>query len=145
MTGVLAQVAMTALGAAALLLILRRMRRRQPQRSPSAFDLALTPHSEPEPELDEITGLQLAFSSAREMPDYLHGRLRPLLREAAAQRLRERRGIELAREPERAAAVLGEQAAAFLEAGPAARDRRRPQAGLSLERLEGLVRALEAI
>lgn len=143
---VLSQVALTALGMIALAIILRRLARRLPSPPASQFDLALTREPEPEADLDEITSLQLAFAGAREMPDYLQGRLRPLLRDTAAQRLRERLGIELDQEPERAAAVLGAQAAAFLQVGSARpqRDRRR-QAGLSIQTLEAIVSALEAI
>jgi hypothetical protein len=145
--GLLQRLALIAVGGLALLLILRYLRRLWPAPGPSAFELALSREPESEGDLDDVTALQLAFASARAMPGYLQGRLQLLLRSTAAMRLRERRAIDPERQPEAAAAVLGETAAAFLLPRAQGRDRkpRGEDRGMSLPALEAIVRALESI
>jgi hypothetical protein len=84
--------------------------------------------------------LALAPSSARET----HHRVRPMLREIAADRLEVHRRIDLDAEPERARAVLGDEAWALLRG-----DRPRPSdpqlPGIDLTGVAAIVDRLEAI
>jgi len=73
--------------------------------------------------------------------DFHHG-LRPVLRAAAEERLAERHAIDLERRPEAARRLLGEEAFAALVTDPEPDRRAR---GLSLERLERLVEAVERL
>lgn len=75
---------------------------------------------------------------------YLHHRLRPLLREAAAHRLLLRHGIDADSRPDAAAAVLGDSAWAWLRPDkPEPRDRWAP--GPELGELRALIDAIERI
>jgi len=75
----------------------------------------------------------------------LHSRLRPLVRDIVAARLLRRHGVDLEREPERAATIIGEGRAWEL-----ARPDREPPAdrfarGWSVRELEQLVEELEGL
>ncbi|HYM50408.1 MAG TPA: hypothetical protein VET65_07510 [Candidatus Limnocylindrales bacterium] len=141
---ILAQLAIVAAGAAGLLVILRRARRRLPGSIPSAFDAALTLAPQPAAAADEFESFRRALEGARHSAYDVHYRLRPLLRDLASSRLRQRRGIELDAEPDLAATVLGEEAFALLrERRPAPRSFRRP--AMTQEALERVVRGLESI
>jgi hypothetical protein len=75
---------------------------------------------------------------------YLHHRLRPLLREAAAHRLLLRHGVDADARPDAAAAILGDAAWAWLRPDlPEPRDRWAP--GPQLGELRALVDAIERI
>lgn len=75
---------------------------------------------------------------------YLHHRLRPLLREAAAHRLLLRRGVDAAARPDAAEAILGDTAWAWLRADrPEPKDRWAP--GPQIGELRALVDAIESI
>ena len=110
----------------------------------SAFERALAKrgaHPMRPPELvrteREIT---LGIASA----GHLERRLLPLLREAAAARLAAKHGVELARRPEAARALLGDAAWELLRPGrPDPEDRNAP--GLPLAQVEALVTRLESL
>jgi hypothetical protein len=74
----------------------------------SAFEREPEKPEEPQPiaELDRIDRL-VVLGAANEFD--LHYRLRPLLREIAAQRLYGLRGVDLDRDPERAKPLLGDE------------------------------------
>jgi len=74
----------------------------------------------------------------------LHARLGRTLRETAIPLLATRRGIDLEREPERAAAVLGPEAWELVRPDRAA-PRNRHEPGIELERLDRALAALEAL
>lgn len=72
----------------------------------------------------------------------LHFRLRPLLRQVAAERLHSR-GVELDRHEERARELLGDSAWELVRADRELRQRYGP--GIAPDELERVVRALEAL
>lgn len=146
MSGAIAiQLAVVALGAIALAVIVRRLRRRLPRRGVSAFDAALADAVESAPQIEELASIHRAIDGARLSSFEVEARLRPLLHDMAAFLLWERRGIELARQPGPAAQVLGPETFTFLcEVRRAGRVSRRGP-GLSLAALERIVRALESI
>jgi hypothetical protein len=75
---------------------------------------------------------------------YLHHRLRPLLREAAAHRLLLRHGVDAERRPDAAKAIVGDRAWAWLRADrPEPTDRWAP--GPPLGELRDLIDAIERI
>jgi hypothetical protein len=75
---------------------------------------------------------------------YLHHRLRPILREIAANRLLTRHGIDLEAKPDAAEELLGEEAWSMLRADvEAPKDRWAP--GPPLRELRAVVDALERI
>jgi hypothetical protein len=75
---------------------------------------------------------------------YLHHRLRPLLREAAAHRLLLRHGVDADARPDAAAMILGETAWAWLRADrPEPKDRWAP--GPKIGELRALVDAIDRI
>jgi hypothetical protein len=75
---------------------------------------------------------------------HLHHRLRPLLRDIAATRLRLRRGVDLATQPDRAERLLGEPAWSWLRSDREA-PRDRWAHGPDVAELEAIVDALERI
>ena len=85
---------------------------------------------------------QIALALGAALDVYV--RLRPLLREAAAERLRTRHGIDLDRDPARARSLLGDEAWALLrpDLEPPA-DRFGP--GISQARLGRVLDAVEAL
>jgi hypothetical protein len=131
------------IGAVLLLALVRTTRARAPAARGSQLDMAFaamrrTPADSGEPAV--ARDLELSTYNAF----HLHARLRPLLRDVAAHRLRTRYGVELDREPGRARGLVG----------PAAWDVVRPDrpppldrlaAGPSLDELSVVVDELEAI
>ena len=82
----------------------------------------------------------MAISSAYD----LHRRFRPLVLSLARELLSSRRGIDLAREPDRARAVLGEDTWELVRPDrPAPAERSEP--GIDAERLGRVVASLEAL
>jgi hypothetical protein len=110
----------------------------------SAFEVALLvrkPDSSRPPELvrteREIT---LGLSNAA----HLHQRLLPILREAAAARLLTGHNVDIVRRPDRAKALLGDDAWALLRPDrPAPHDRNAP--GISQRQLRDTVSTLEQL
>jgi hypothetical protein len=98
-----------AMGGILLLALVRTTRAKAPAAAPSELDRAVDRAQETEPdsgELSLVRDLELSTTSAF----HLHVRLRPVLREIAAHRLRKRYGVELDAEPERARELIGTEA-----------------------------------
>jgi hypothetical protein len=94
------------MGGVLLLALVRTTRARAPWARPSQFDAALAamrrfPPDSREPAL--VRELELSTYSAF----HLHARVRPVLRDIAAHRLRTRYGVELDGEPARARELVG--------------------------------------
>lgn len=131
------------LGGVLLLALVRTTRARAPAERSSLFDAALAqmrrpPQDSGEPAL--VRDLELSTYNAF----HLHVRVRPVLREIAAHRLRTRYGIDLDQEPARARELVG--AAAWEVVRP---DRSPPEdrlaPGPTLRELRVVADELEAI
>ena len=109
MRDILLDVYLLAMGGVLLLALVRTTRVKAPAAEPSQFDRARE-RMEALPadsgELTLVRELELSKMSAF----HLHVRLRPVLREIAAHRLRKRYGVELADEPGRARELIGSAA-----------------------------------
>jgi hypothetical protein len=92
---------------------------------------------------DELARVERSVDLARSQASALHMRLRPLLREAAAERL-SRRGLDLDSGDARVRSALGEDGWELLRP-----DREPPRnplaAGLPLDRLDHVIERLEAL
>ena len=122
----------------------RAARQAQPAGRASAFESALRPPASEAKRPAELARLEREVTLARGSAFYLHVRLCPVLREIASERLRERRGVDLALHPEAARAALGEPLWELVRSNrPAPDDRDAP--GLPLARLAEAVDALERI
>jgi hypothetical protein len=131
------------LGGVILLALVRTTRAHSPAARASPFDQALAAMRKAPPESGEPTlvrDLELSTYNAF----HLHARVRPLLRDVAAHRLRARYGVELDAEPGRARELVG--AAAWELVRP---DRPPPDdrlaAGPRMGELAVVVDELEAI
>jgi hypothetical protein len=94
------------MGGVLLLALVRVTRERAPAAAASRFDAALAAMRRPPGESGEpalIRDVELSTYSAF----HLHARLRPVLRDVAAHRLRARYGVELDAEPARARELVG--------------------------------------
>jgi hypothetical protein len=104
----------------------------------------LSHRPEPSARVPQLEALAGRLAGGRANAFDLHDRLRPLVREIAASRLARRHGVDLARRPERARAILGPRT--WDLARP---DREPPEdrfgRGLQGRELERLVDELEAI
>lgn len=131
------------IGAVLLLALVRTTRVRAPVARGSQFDLALAamrkaPTDSGEPAL--ARELELSTYNAF----HLHARLRPVLRNVAAQRLRSRYGVELDTEPGRARGLVGPAAWELVRPDRPPPDDRLA-AGPDLDELRVVVDELEAI
>ncbi len=100
---------LVAIGGVLLLALVRTTRVKAPPPAQSSFERALTAMRLGPADTGELTlvrELDLSVLSAF----HLHVRLRPVLREIAAQRLRVRYGVDLDREPGRAQELIGAEA-----------------------------------
>jgi len=77
-----------------------------PARAVSAFELALRPRRASEERLAALRQVERQVALGLANSAYLHARLRPLVVRIAADRLLERRGIDLQQQPERARECL---------------------------------------
>lgn len=131
------------LGAVLLLALVRTTRAQVPVRRSSAFDAALVAMRRAPAESGELVLVrEVELSTYNAF--HFHSRLRPLLRDVAAHRLRSRYGVELDAEPARARELVGS------EAWAAVRPDREPPAdrmaaGPTLAELSVVVDELEAI
>lgn len=103
---ILLDVYLLAIGGILLLALVRTTRAQAPRDRPSDFDRALAAMRHRPPDTGQpvlVRDLDLAILSAF----HLHVRLRPLLREIAAHRLRANYGIDLDAEPARARELVG--------------------------------------
>ena len=121
-SGVLAVVALTvpehrtravaayvlALGGLGIVLALRRLLRARPPRR-TVFEAALEPRPPERRRLRALEQVENDCIQGLANPVDLHRRLRPRLREIAAQRLAARHGVDLDLRPEAARELLGEE------------------------------------
>jgi hypothetical protein len=140
---ILLDVYLLCIGGVVLLALVRTTRARAPVERQSLLDAALAgmrrmPDDSGEPAL--LRDLELSRSSAF----HLHVRVRPVLREIAAHRLRARYAVELDREPARARELVGAAAWELVrpDRSPPA-DRLAP--GPSAAELRAVVTDLDAI
>jgi len=140
---ILLDVYLLCLGGVLMLALVRTTRVHAPTSRGSQFDQALAAMRKAPPESGEPTlvrDIELSTYNAF----HLHTRLRPLLRDIAAHRLRARYGVELDAEPGRARGLVG--AAAWELVRP---DRPFPEdrlaEGPKLGELAAVVEELEAI
>jgi hypothetical protein len=131
------------IGAVILLALVRTTRARLPAKRPSQFDAALAAMRRPEAETGEpslVRELELSTYNGF----HFHSRLRPLLRDIAAHRLRSRYGVELDLEPARARELVGNEAWDVVRPDRPGPDDRMA-AGPSFADLRVVVEELEAI
>jgi hypothetical protein len=129
------------LAALALLEVARGARTtRRPRRFEAALRRRSTPPAPPV-DLERIQRqLELGVASA----DYAHRRLLPLLRAAAAGRLASEHGVDLARRPDRAQALLGDETWNLLRPDrPQPADRHA--AGIPLRQIETAIERVESL
>jgi hypothetical protein len=120
------------------------LRADEPEPAPSAFDAALRRREREAVRLPELARLEREVTLAAASAFDLHYRLRPILREVAGGLLFARRGIDLDQQPDRARAVLGDEAWRLVEPGrPPPGDRHGP--GVPPEELARVIERLEAI
>jgi hypothetical protein len=105
--GVVLDVYLLFLGGITLLALVRTMRVAQPGSGDSPFELALRP-IRPRPQRPpELVRLEQRIALAVTTAFDVHFRLRPAVRDVAAQRLWARHAVDLETHPERAQALLG--------------------------------------
>lgn len=110
---------------------------------PAVFDVA-RPSATDAPRFTSLERLEREVALASASAHDLHFRLRPTLREAAAELLAARRGIMLDRQPERARRALGDETWELVRSDrPAPADPHAP--GLDRAALERVTTALEAV
>jgi hypothetical protein len=131
----------------AVLLVLELLRataRMQAGGIGSAFERALARRPPGPRRPDDLSRLEDQVSLATSAAVDVYLRLRPPLREAAAQRLRARHGVDLDRDPVRARALLGEETWELVrpDLEPPS-DRFGP--GIAPARLDRVLDALEAL
>jgi hypothetical protein len=131
------------IGAVVLLALVRTTRAQAPAQRASPFDAALAAMRRAPAESDEpalVREVELSTYNAF----HFYARLRPLLRDIAAHRLRSRYGVELDAEPARARELVGSEAWDVVRP-----DRRAPDdrlaSGPSVDELRVVVDELEAI
>ncbi len=131
------------IGAVVLLALVRMTRTSAVGPRTSAFDTALAAMRRPPPETGELTLVrELELSTYNAF--HFHARLRLLLREIAAHRLRARYGVELDAEPARARELVAREAWDVVRPDrPSPAD--RMAAGPTLAELEVVVGELEAL
>jgi hypothetical protein len=131
------------IGALAVAAIVAGMRALEPARwERSAFDRPPEKPPRPEPIAElQRTDRALVLGAANAFD--LHHRLRPLLRDLAAERLYAHHGVELDRDQERARELLGDELWDVVRPGRTLRERSGP--GLSTGEAARLVRALETV
>jgi hypothetical protein len=129
--------------AAVLLLALCRMARLLAPAAASPLDAALARMRPNEPGLPELA-LERDVALSRAMAFHFHVRLRPVLREIAAHRLRSRYGVELDSEPARARELLPARTWEVVDPDrPMPEDRLAP--GPTVQELSALVGDLERL
>jgi hypothetical protein len=136
--------ALVLLGALTAAELVRVIARVQGGTRESAFERALGRRPAAAPRPDDLVRLEDQVAMAVSLASDLHARLRPLVAEVAAQRLRTRHGVDLERRPDAARALLGEEAWELVRpdaAAPADRFAR----GISSARLARCLDAVEAL
>lgn len=132
------------LAAIALAALTRIARAPEELRQPSPLERALRPRTERPMRPPELVRTERELTLGMASAGHAHRRLLPLLREAAAARLATRHGVELARRPREAEALLGEDTWALLRPDcPEPADRNGP--GVPLARVQAVVERLESL
>lgn len=142
--GVIAQVWLLACGGLILLQLVGATRAPALDNEPSSFERALRSSPPPPERPPELARLEREVYLGMTGQFFLHRRLRPTLREIAAQRLRDRRGVELDSGDAEVLAALGDDGWQLLR--PDRAEHWNPDAtGIQLVELERVVAALEKI
>lgn len=134
-----------ALTAVALLHLTRSAHGLDPWLQPSSeLERALSARPESRARPAELIRVQQRLTLGSANAEHLHTRLLPLLRDAAAARLASRHDVDLARRPDRARALLGDDAWELL------RPDRPPPAdpfgpGVPLRRIAAVLDAIESV
>jgi hypothetical protein len=111
---------------------------------PSDFDAALRARAVEPMRPSELVRTEREITLGTSSAGHLHQRLVPILREAAAARLSANHNVDLARRPDAARALLGEDAWELLRPDrPEPNDRHGP--GIPMRRLRGVVSTLEKL
>jgi hypothetical protein len=111
---------------------------------PSTFERGLVPAAERAARAGQLEQLEREVTLGRQSAWDLHARLAPTLRETAGALLATRRGVDLQREPARAAAVLGPDAWELIRPHRGAPDDRH-EPGVDLVHLDRAVASLERL
>jgi hypothetical protein len=110
----------------------------------SLFESALRRPREEALRPPELVRIERELILGMESAGYLHTRLRPILREAAAARLAAKHHVDLERRPETARALLGDDAWELLRPDrPEPADRNAP--GLAQAKLRAVIDVLERL
>ncbi len=131
--------------AAIALLVLVRVGRSGDQRGrDSTFDHAIRQRTFEPMRPPELVRMEREITLGQSRAGYLHERLLPTLREAAATRLATRRSVDLERRPDEARRILGDDVWDLLRPDrPEPKDKLAP--GISLGALRRIVDSLEQI
>jgi hypothetical protein len=143
-TAVIVDVYLVFLGGVGLLALVRTLRVAQPGSGDSAFDRALRPAPAREQRPPELVRLEQHLALAVTSAFDVHFRLRPAVRDVAAQRLWARHSVDLESDPEGAEAKVGPGVWELV------RPDRLPPAdpfgpGLKLQEIEQVVTELEHV
>jgi hypothetical protein len=111
---------------------------------PSLFELGLTQPVRATGRVKQLERLEREVTLGRHNAWDLHHRLRPTLRETAAGLLAARHGVDLERQPERAASLLGAELWELVAPGLAAPEHRHAP-GVDASLLDRTVSALERL
>jgi hypothetical protein len=129
------------LGNLGVLILVDRLRTQLP-REPSFKRLLPRPDDEEQP-LEQLRAVERGVRNAQSSAVDVHVELRPLVREIVSAQLARRHGVDLAREPERARALVGGVRVWELLSTPPALPHVGPAAVWSRDELEQLVAELE--
>jgi hypothetical protein len=111
---------------------------------PPAFEQGLRRRPQPVARVNQLERLEREVTLGLENAWDLHNRLCPTVRETAAGLLRDRRGIDLERQPERTAALVGPDAWELIRPDRPAPERRHDP-GVSAGSLDRALTALEQL
>ena len=112
---------------------------------PSSFELGLRQPVRTTVRVKQLERLEREVTLGRHNAWDLHTRLRPTLRDTAAGLLAARHGVDLERQPERAASLLGAEAWELVAPGPARHREHRHAPGVDAAALDRTVSALERL
>jgi len=134
-----------ALSAIALLHLTRLARGEESWfRTPSEFERALTSRPEVRMRPAELVRIERELTLGSATAEHLHGRLLPLLRDAAAARLAARHEVDLDRRPDRARELLGDETWEIVRPDREAPDDRNAP-GLPLRRIAAVIDTIERL
>jgi len=139
-----AHIYVVVVGGGVLFALAVRLARSLHAQRPSPFELGLVPHREPAMRIQQLEQLEREVTLGSQSAWDLHARLAPTLRQTAAALLSTRRGIDLEREPGRAADVLGHEVWELVRPDRSPPDDRH-QPGVDLARLDRTLDTLERL